>query len=219
MYRTIMWDNDGVLVRSEELYYEATREIMRKVHVELTIETYRQFFLKESGGAWHLVMDRGHDHLFVEKLRAARDTLYGQLLQTRDMAVDGAPEVLKEMAGRYRMGIVTSSKKEHFEIIHRRTGFLSYMDFVVGEGDFRRSKPDPEPYRIALARSGRRPDECLAIEDSERGLRAAKGAGLRCWIIPTALTVKSDFSKADRVVRDIRQIPSLLLNQETDTQT
>jgi len=35
MYRTIMWDNDGVLVRSEELYYEATREIMRKVHVEL----------------------------------------------------------------------------------------------------------------------------------------------------------------------------------------
>ncbi|MCK7478425.1 MAG: hypothetical protein M0C28_14265 [Candidatus Moduliflexus flocculans] len=59
MYRTIMWDNDGVLVRSEELYYEATREIMREVHVELTIETYRQFFLKESGGAWHLVMDRG----------------------------------------------------------------------------------------------------------------------------------------------------------------
>jgi HAD superfamily hydrolase (TIGR01509 family) len=164
-------------------------------------------------------MAQGHDHIFVEKLRAARDELYGRLLQTRDIAVDGAREVLEELAGRFRMGIVTSSKKEHFEIIHRRTGFLSYMDFVVGEGDFRCSKPDPEPYRIALARSGRKPDECLAIEDSERGLKAAKGAGLRCWIIPTPLTKDSDFSAADRVVGDIRRIPYLLLNPEAGTQT
>lgn len=63
---------------------------MREVHVELTLETYRQFFLRESGGAWHLVMAQGHDHIFVEKLRAVRDELYGRLLQARDIAVDGA---------------------------------------------------------------------------------------------------------------------------------
>ena len=45
MYRTILWDNDGILVKSEDLYYEATREIMREVKVELTLETYRQYFL------------------------------------------------------------------------------------------------------------------------------------------------------------------------------
>jgi beta-phosphoglucomutase-like phosphatase (HAD superfamily) len=117
------------------------------------------------------------------------------------------------------MGIVTSSKKEHFEIIHRRTGFLPYFDFVVGEGDYRRSKPDPEPYRIAIERGGGRADECLAIEDSERGLRAAKGAGLSCWIIPTPLTADSDFSEADRIVADIRRIPDLLLNSEGDVRS
>ncbi|MBP1720141.1 MAG: putative hydrolase superfamily [Deltaproteobacteria bacterium] len=216
MYRTILWDNDGILVRSEDLYYEATREIMRKVKVELNIETYRQYFLRENGGAWHLVRAQGHDPLFVEKLRAARNELYGRLLQTRDIAMDGAGEVLRQLAGRFRMGIVTSSKREHFEIIHRRTGFLPYFDFVVGEGDYRRSKPDPEPYQIALERCGSRVDECLAIEDSERGLRAAKGAGLDCWVIPTPLTVGSDFARADRLVKDIRQIPQLLLNPEKE---
>jgi HAD superfamily hydrolase (TIGR01549 family) len=210
MYRTILWDNDGILVKSEDLYYEATREIMRGVNVELTLETYRRYFLKESGGAWHLVRELGHNQGFVEKLRAARNDLYGRLLATRDIAVEGAGEVLRRLAGRFRMGIVTSSKREHFEIIHRRTGFLPYFDFVVGEGDYRRSKPDPEPYRIAVERCGGWPEECLAIEDSERGLAAAKGAGLACWVIPTALTADSNFSMADRVVADIRQIPAFL---------
>ena len=219
MYRTILWDNDGILVKSEDLYYEATREIMREVKVELTLETYRQYFLRESGGAWHLVRAQGHDPRFVEKLRVARNELYGRLLQTRDIAMDGAGEVLRQLSGRFRMGIVTSSKKEHFEIIHRRTGFLPYFDFVVGEGDYRRSKPDPEPYRIAIERGGGRADECLAIEDSERGLRAAKGAGICCWIIPTPLTADSDFSGADRIVADIRQIPNLLMNLENGIQS
>jgi HAD superfamily hydrolase (TIGR01509 family) len=214
MYRTILWDNDGVLVKSEDLYFEATREIMREVKVELTLDTYRRHFLRESGGAWHLVLERGYDKPFVEELRTARNKLYGRLLQTRDIAMDGAGEVLRQLSGRFRMGIVTSSKKEHFEIIHRRTGFLPYFDFVVGEGDYRRSKPDPEPYRVALKRCGRRTEECLAIEDSERGLMAAKGAGLACWVIPTALTADSDFSMADRVVAAIREIPLLLLRPE-----
>jgi|MudIll2142460700_1097286.scaffolds.fasta_scaffold45970_2 HAD superfamily hydrolase (TIGR01509 family) len=216
MYRTILWDNDGILVRSEDLYFEATREIMREVRVELTLETYRRYFLRESGGAWHLVREQGYDQPFVERLRVARNRLYSRLLTTRDIAVDGAGEVLRKLAGRFRMGIVTSSKREHFEIIHRRTGFLPYFDFVVGEGDYRRSKPDPEPYRTALERCGDRSEECLAIEDSERGLLAAKGAGLSCWVIPTALTAGSDFSRADRILGDIGRIPHLLLHAEAE---
>jgi HAD superfamily hydrolase (TIGR01509 family) len=210
MYRTILWDNDGILVKSEDLYYEATREIMRDVDIELSLETYRKYFLKENGGAWHLVRARGYDQTFVEKLRTARNELYAKFLEVRDLTVDGAEAVLNELAGRFKMGIVTSSKRDHFEIIHRRTGFLRYFDFVVGEGDFRSSKPDPEPYRVALERCATPPWECLAIEDSERGLRAAKGAGLACWVIPTDLTAESDFSAADRVVENIRLVPRLL---------
>ena len=109
------------------------------------------------------------------------------------------------------MGIVTSSRKDHFEIIHDRSGLLTYFDFVVASGDFSNSKPHPEPYLIGIERCGYPAHECLAIEDSERGVLAAKRAGVTCWAIPSAMTKDGDFSKADRVLESIEDVPPLLI--------
>ena len=108
------------------------------------------------------------------------------------------------------MGIVTSSRKDHFEIIHDRSGLLPFFDFVVASGDFTHSKPDPEPYLIGIERCGYPAHECLAIEDSERGVLAAKRAGLTCWAIPSAMTNDGDFSNADRVLDSLQDVASLL---------
>ena len=54
-------------------------------------------------------------------------------------------------------------------------------------------------------------DRCLVIEDSERGLRSAKGAGLACWVVPNELTSGGDFSTADRVLGSIGEAADLLL--------
>ena len=107
------------------------------------------------------------------------------------------------------MGIVTSSRKDHFELIHRQTGFLKYFDFVVTSEDVKNTKPDPEPYLKALEISGMKKDECIVVEDSERGLRSAIAAGLKCYIIPTSLTLNSDFSRAEKILNNIKEILSL----------
>jgi HAD superfamily hydrolase (TIGR01509 family) len=124
--------------------------------------------------------------------------------------VPGAEAVLAALAGRLTTGIVTSSRREHFDLIHARTGFGRYFEFVVSGDDVRNTKPDPEPYLRALEVTGRRPAECLAVEDSERGLAAAKAAGLECWVIPTALSRDGDFRAADRVLGSLQEIPGLL---------
>ncbi len=107
------------------------------------------------------------------------------------------------------MGIVTSSRRDHFDVIHGRTDLLKYFDFVLTSGDFKRSKPHPDPYLMAIERSGLQPDECIAIEDSERGLEAATLAGIRCIVIPTALTRGCDFASAHRVVSSVTDVPEL----------
>jgi HAD superfamily hydrolase (TIGR01509 family) len=112
---------------------------------------------------------------------------------------------------RYRHTIVTSSLRRHFAIIHERTGFGKFFDFVVAEGDYTHYKPDPEPYAVAVKRSGFSARECLAIEDSPRGLQAAKAAGLACWVIPSELTRCGDFSAADKVLPSIGELPRMLL--------
>ena len=74
------------------------------------------------------------------------------------------------------------------------------------------SKPDPEPYLTALERNGLAADECLVVEDSERGLQAAVAAGIRCAVIPQGLTRTSDFSQAHVVLNDIGELALLALD-------
>jgi len=204
----IFWDNDGVLVDTEVLYYEANRQVLAGLGVELTVEQFRELYMKETIGGWHLA---GLSPAAMEEKRSERNRLYSELLRTRAFAVSGAAEVLEALSGRLTTGVVTSSRRDHFDLIHARTGFSRFFEFVVSCDDVRNTKPDPEPYLRALELSSRSPAECVAVEDSERGLAAAKAAGLECWVIPTALTRDGDFRAADRVLSAIAEIPALLV--------
>jgi HAD superfamily hydrolase (TIGR01509 family) len=108
--------------------------------------------------------------------------------------------VLDALHGKCVMGVVTSSRRDHFDLIHERTDLLKYFEFVVTADDCARTKPDPDPYLRAIERSGVAPEECVAIEDSERGLVAATRAGIRCIVVPTTLTRTRTFAGAHQVV-------------------
>jgi len=205
--RAIFWDNDGVLVDTEGLYYSATQQILASAGVMLSKEQYIDLILVQGKGAWHLVREQGVSPDCIEQLRKKRDALYAKLLKQNSRVMEGAKETLASLHGRYIMGIVTSSKRGHFELIHRESGLLQYFDFILTGGDYKKFKPDPEPYLLAVERSGCRKEECVAIEDSERGLRSAKSAGIGCFVIPTALTQTGDFSQADRVLKNIQDVP------------
>jgi len=210
MIKAIFWDNDGILVDTEHLYFLATKQTLAVTGIELTEEQYLDLFLVQSRGAWHLAEEKGVSLQEISRLRNERDQLYSKLLGQEKVAVNGVEEVLKNLHGKYRMGIVTSSKKNHFELIHANTGFLKYFDFVITESDFKKSKPDPEPYLLALERSGLKKEECIAIEDSERGLCAAHAAGIKCLVLPGKLTRKGNFEKAYKVLSNIHEVLSEL---------
>ncbi len=210
MIKSIFWDNDGILVDTEKLYYKATKLTFEKIGIDLTDEMYVQYFLKQSHGTWHLAKELGYNEETITQLRRDRNQLYSRLLETEIEIIEGAEFVLKELYGKVKMGIVTSSRKDHFEIIHNQTGFLKYFDFVITSEDVKNTKPDPEPYLKALQVSGIKREDCIVVEDSERGLKAALQAGLRCYIIPTHLTLDSDFTGAEKVLNNIKEILSLI---------
>jgi HAD superfamily hydrolase (TIGR01509 family) len=196
MKRVLLWDHDGVLVETEGLYLQATREVLADVGVVLDDALYRQLFLVEGIGAWHLV--RGVSDRELAALKERRNARYTALLTGGDVYIPGALAMVADLAPLYRMAIVTSSRRAHFDTIHRGKALPSYFELVLTHGDYAASKPDPEPYLTAVARLGAAPADCLVIEDSERGLRAAHAANLACWVIPSALTAESDFSRAER---------------------
>ena len=173
--------------------------MLAQVGVALTPERFVDLSLRRGRSVFELVRGAVDAHE-IETLRSARNALYAERLATGVPALEGVEQVLAALHGRVAMGVVTSSNPEHFELIHRRTGLLRYFDFVLTNRDYERSKPDPAPYLAALARSRLGPDRCIAIEDSERGLAAARAAGLRCLVAPRGLTRGGRFDGAYRVV-------------------
>jgi HAD superfamily hydrolase (TIGR01509 family) len=128
-----------------------------------------------------------------------------------DVVIPGVADIVPELARRYRLAIVTSSEPGPFARTHARTGLLEHFELVLAQGDYARAKPEPDPYLRAVERLGLDPDRCLVIEDSERGLRAAKAAGLRCWVIPSRLTAGGRFDAADAVLGDLAAAAARLL--------
>jgi HAD superfamily hydrolase (TIGR01509 family) len=210
MIKAIFWDNDGVLVDTERLYFQATQDIMTAAGVPLSDADYLEFFLRQDRGAWHLLAERGASPDDIARLRQARNDRYSDLLRREARAIAGVADTLELLRGRYVMGIVTSSRRDHFDLIHARCDLLQYFDFILTAADCPRVKPHPDPYLLAIEQSGVSPAECVAIEDSERGLHAATAAGIRCIVIPTPMTRGGDFGAACAVVDRIEDIPGIL---------
>jgi HAD superfamily hydrolase (TIGR01509 family) len=178
--------------------------------VELTRELYIRHFLVENSGAWHLALEKGVSQNEVDAMRAERNRVFSSLVSGAPLEIAGAHAVLQNLHGRYTMGIVTSSEREHFQLIHANTDMLRFFHFVLASGDFARSKPNPDPYLAAVARSGFQKDECVVVEDSLRGLNSALAAGLRCVVVPSDLTIGSDFSGAYAVLHSLAELEAVL---------
>src|SRR4051794_15105500 len=95
MIKAIFWDNDGVLVDTERLYFKATQETLESVGVVLAHEQYVEFFLRQGRGAWHLLEERGVSAPEIERLRTRRNDLYSELLDREACAIDGVAGTLE----------------------------------------------------------------------------------------------------------------------------
>jgi len=203
----IFWDNDGVLVDTEGLYYEASRDALACIGFDLTPVQFAEISLATGRSVFELATA---DDCLMDKLRLWRNRRYSELLAERHLLLPAVRETLAQLVVHKKMAIVTSSRRDHFELIHATTDLLHLFAFILCREDYCEAKPDPEPYLAAVQRSGLTPRQCLVIEDSVRGLAAAKAAGLTCWVIPSEQTRGQDFAAADRVLDGIADVARLL---------
>lgn len=210
--KAILWDNDGILVDTERLYFDACREALSTFEVKLTEDLYRELSLVQGASVFSLLEARGVGAAEIDRARLERDEIYYRLLCESDVRIPGIEETLEQLHGEVVMGIITGSRRRHFETIHEDLGLLRYFDFIITHEDYLKSKPDPESFLLGIEKSGYEARECLAIEDSPRGVQAAKSAGLECWAIPQDLTRDCDFTLADRVLDDVHELAEKVLN-------
>lgn len=209
MKNVILFDNDGVLVETELWYFRANEKAMKELGVELELEYYLEL-MKHGGNWWELALQRGVTLEAVNRARERRSLYYQHYLRTEDIYIDGVEEVLKELAESYRMGIVTTSRRADFEIIHHAQKLTRHMECILCEEDYPRAKPHPDPYLKALEIFDVNANEAIVIEDSQRGLTAAVSAGIECAVVKNHFTASHDFSAATYRINSLEELKTLL---------
>ncbi len=210
MKKYILFDNDGVLVHTEPLYYEASKQALKEFFdLDLEFEDYMKIMAR-GGTAWEKAIEKGFSQKAIIEARDQRNRYYQEYLSTKDIEINGVKEILKELSKNFKMGIVTTSRRVDFELIHANRGIVDFMDFVLCEEDYTYCKPHPEPYLKGLEVFTALQNEAIVVEDSQRGLTSAYSAGIDCVIVHNEFTKTQDFSKAKYKIENLEQILNIL---------
>ncbi|MDO8575844.1 MAG: HAD family phosphatase [bacterium] len=208
-FEAVFFDMDGLLVDTESLYLDATREVFAPFDVEVSLDWYMTEQLGKGTSTFSLLEAKGIAQDVIQETRVRRNKRYMEMLEGIE-PIQGVRETLLQLHGKFALAVVTSSNREPFEIIMRNTELKHFFDFSITFDDVTSLKPDPKPYQKAVEHSGFEKENCLALEDSSKGVSAAKAAGISCYAIPDELTKGHDFSMADKVLGSIREVPALL---------
>lgn len=210
MKKYILFDNDGVLVETEHLYFEANVKALKEFfNLDLNFETYMEIMAR-GGTAWEIAQNIGIKEDKISIARKQRDIYYQEFLQTRDIEIDGIKDILSRLSKKYKMAIITTSRRVDFDLIHKNRGIVDYMDFTLCVEEYERAKPYPDPYLAGLKKFNAKKEETIVIEDSQRGLTSAYNANIQCVIVKNEFTKTHDFSKASYFIDSLKELEKLL---------
>ena len=209
MKKYILFDNDGVLVDTEIWYFEANKKALKELGLTLYMEIYQEI-MERGGTAWEIAINAGNTNETINKKRIQRDIYYQEFLHTKNLEIPNVRKVLANLSKKYKMAIVTTSRRVDFELIHKNRGLSEYMQFILCVEDYERAKPYPDPYLKGLALFKASNEQTIVVEDSQRGLISAVNANIQCVIVKNEFTKTHDFSKANYFIDSLEQLETIL---------
>ena len=210
--QAVVFDMDGLLFDTEVI----VRDAMAAAGARLGFEVPEALFLSLIGLAGDASRSKFLDHygasFDVDRFWEAVDGEFNRLLEGRRFLKPGVVELLDWLDARnLPRAIATSSLHKH---VQRNLAIHELSDrfhAVVAQGDCERGKPNPEPFLLAASRINVAPDDCVALEDSFNGVRAASAAGMMTIMVPDLLQPTADIRECCiAVARDLHDVREML---------
>ncbi len=179
--RAVLFDFDGVLADTENVHVAAWQRTFGVMGWIETDEVCAQAAEVDDRAFVAQVFERrkiaGGN---VEGWVARKQELTRQLLADSPRIYPGLARLIERLTtAQIRLGVVTTTWRSNVEAVLTATGLVGAFEFVVAKEDVTATKPDPEAYRLALAKLGLPANDVVAIEDSQTGLESARTSGLR----------------------------------------
>ena len=208
MIEAVVFDLDGVLLDSEQVWDSAREELAR-----------------ERGGRWHENAQRDmmgmsslewsrymHETIGLpeppEEISAEVVRRLAELYREHLPVLPGAREAVERLAGRWPLGLASSSNRELIDLVLEELAVADLFQATVSSEEVERGKPAPDVYLEAARRLEVDPTRAAAVEDSENGLRAARAAAMRVVAIPNAHFPPGEeaLAQADVVVSSLDEL-------------
>ncbi len=208
MIEAVVFDLDGLLIQSEELWADVREQLARDRGGRYGPEEQRAM-MGMSSPEWSRYM---HEHVGLpespDAIAAEVVELMAGRYRERLPLIDGAVEAVERLAARWPLGLASSSNRPLIDLVLELSGLAPLFRATVSSEEVARGKPAPDVYLEASRRLGVEPTHAAAIEDSHAGIGSAKAAGMRVVAIPNPSFPPGDeaLAEADVVLRSLAHL-------------
>lgn len=218
MLRAILFDFDGVVADNEPIHLAMFQRVLGEIGLFLSKEEYYAHYLgyDDKGCFAALLAARGRSATaaVIDDLVERKACAYLDSIQQHLVIFPGVRELVREAAGRLRLAIVSGALRHEIELILEQAGIRKPFDHITSAEEISRGKPDPEGFLHALAALNRtRPagdpeltsEDCLVIEDSIPGIRAAHAAGMKVLAVANTHPIE-ELREAEAVTTSLESV-------------
>lgn len=224
MIRAILFDFNGVIADDETAHVECFCQALQEFGLALSQDEYYGTYLGMDERTCTTLLlaarDGKSDMELVQRIQDRKAERFRLHPAAQKSALfSGVIEFVQAVIPLCRVAIASGGRREQIDRALRGTVIEQAVELIVSAEDCPVGKPDPSIYLLTLRRLNDvrlpllRPDECLVIEDSKAGIRAARAAGMPVLALATTYPA-AELGEADRVLPSlVGVVPRTLLRQ------
>lgn len=209
MIKTVIFDMDGVLVNSEPLHHEVSSIQFKDLNIDVTEDIYSTFTGNSNKMIYKKLKDRFQLPHEIDDLILAKNNLFIDAFDKKEdlHLMPGVKDLIIDL---YNNGIqlivASSSEMAIINKVFERFDLNQYFTHKVSGEDFPESKPNPAIFLKAASLSETPIKQCIVIEDSTNGIKAANAAGIFCIAYKSEGVDSQDQSLADVIVYNFKDL-------------
>lgn len=202
MIKCVIFDMDGVLIDTEPLHYEVWQEVFAERGLIIDFENYKDCIGSTRKFLYELILknyerDFRDDPSLPKRFIEIKD----KFLEEHGIPqIEGVTETVKTLHEKgYKLAVASSSPLRYINFAMEKLGIASCFDLLFSGEQVKNPKPAPDTFLAVSEKLGIAPDECVVIEDSENGSKAAKAANMYCLGFANPHSGDQDLSAANEI--------------------
>lgn len=208
MLKAVLFDMDGVIVDTEPLHRKAYRQMFDDVNINVDEDLYASFTGQSTINICKRLVDHFNLNETPEELVSLKRKHYKIFFENDDLGlIDGVLDRIQDYhSNDVKLVVASSASMQGIKQIFERFDLNQYFSAKFSGADLKKSKPHPEIFIKAAESTGFSKSECLVIEDSTNGIKAAHSAGIYCVGFKSPHSSHPDYSLANKIITSFEEI-------------